>query len=106
MRAGGLARGVSGGAPEHPGEERHRIDVEGTRDCNELCHIDAPLEGFDPLDPVGWNLELASELSLGDPCVSAGGRDGRGDSPMSTGILHSRALGFPQKALQLPYHRV
>lgn len=93
MRASGTLGGEAlGSAPEHPGEERHRIDLEGPRDRNELRHVDAPLEGLDPLDPVGRHLKLPGELSLGEPTVPACRCKGRGNGSMAAGILHARTL--------------
>lgn len=95
-RGGGS--GALRGAPEHPGEQRHGFDIHGAGDRNELRDIDAPLEGLDPLDPVGRNFELPSQLPLGEPGVPAGRGDCGGDGPVAGGILHSRAFDYGKGA--------
>ena len=79
-------------APEHSGQEGHRIHIERASDRNELRHIDTTLERLDPLDPVRGNPEFPGQLSLGELSVPAGRRDGGGDGPMAAGIFHSGAL--------------
>jgi hypothetical protein len=79
-------------APEHSGQQGHRINTERASDRNELRDIDTTFERFDSLDPVGGDLKLSGQLPLGELSVPASRCDGRRNGPMATGILHAGAL--------------
>ena len=82
------------GSLQDTGQERQRIDVDRAGDGDEFRDIESSLQGFDALDPIGGNLQLACQLALGQLGLPAGRGYSGSNCPMAAGVFQSDAFAW------------